>query len=223
MAEAPQGSLLAQAAEESRLLAAECADETQLAAARRPWAAQLQLAMQAAGVEFSLEGAAMPQPAAVRRTALQHHLDRVAAATQQPGASRLHHYFGVVRPECLAVDGYSRPAYINAVRERHRRIALTELRTGIHWGAEERDRLLGLQRRARGERHCTHCTALGLPGRVEDAHHIVFECELFTAGHLTSNLPRAFRRVCTEPNSVLSPGSLKGAGISMVSSMARGR
>ncbi len=61
-------------------------------------------------------------------------LGRVATAAPQPGASRLHPHFGVVRPECLAVHGYSRPAYNDAVQERHRRTALMELRTGIHWG-----------------------------------------------------------------------------------------
>ena len=136
--------------------------------------------MQEAGVEFSLQGPAMPQPSEVRQTALQHYLQRVAAAAQQQGASRLHHYFAVVRPDCLTPDGYSRPAYIEAVRERHRRLALTELRTGVHWGAEETDRLLGHARRPAEQRHCPHCAAAGQPGRVEDTHHIVFDCTLYT-------------------------------------------
>ena len=180
MAEAPQGSLLQRALEEGRRLAAECADEPRLAAAQRPWAAQLQHAMQEAGVEFSLQGPAMPQPTEVRRAALQHYLRRVATAAQQQGASRLHHYFAVVRPDCLTTDGYSRPAYIEAVRERHRRLALTELRTGVHWGAEETDRLLGHARRPAEQRYCPHCAATGQPGRVEDTHHIVFDCTLYT-------------------------------------------
>jgi hypothetical protein len=116
----------------------------------------------------------------VQQAALQHYLQRVAAAAQSPGASRLHHYFGVVRPDCLSPGGYGRPAYIEAVRERHRRRALAELRTGVHWGAVERDRLLGSARRPREQRHCEHCARAGLPGRVEDTHHIVFECALYT-------------------------------------------
>ena len=57
--------------------------------------------MQAAGVEFSLDGTAMPQPADVRQAALRHYLQRVAEVAQRPGASRMYHYFEVVRPSCL--------------------------------------------------------------------------------------------------------------------------
>ena len=130
--------------------------------------------MQAAGVEFSLDGTAMPQPTDVRQAALRHYLQRVAEASQRPGASRMYHYFEVVRPSCLTPDGYGRPAYIDTIREQHRRRALTELRTGVHWGAEERERMLGRTRRPQAERHCPHCEAAGLEGRVEDTHHIVF-------------------------------------------------
>ena len=182
MLEAPPGSLLRRAVEEGRRLAAECAEEPRLVprAAELPWAAQLQRAMQEAGVAgFSLQDAAPPAPADVRQAALQHYLQRVAAEAQQPGASRMHHYFGVVRPECLEADSYGRPAYIEAVRERYHRRALAELRTGVHWGAEETDRLLGAARRPPAERHCPHCARAGLPGRAEDTHHIVFECTLY--------------------------------------------
>ena len=180
MTAAPQDSLLGRALQEARQLAAECVDERQLAVAQRPWAAQLQLAMHTAGVQFSLDGAAMPPPAEVQQAALQHYQQRVAVAAAQTGASRLHHYFVEVRPGCLTPGGYSRPAYIDTVRERHRRVALTELRTGVHWGAQERDRLLGPQRRPPAERFCQHCTEAGLGGRVEDTQHIVFDCALYT-------------------------------------------
>ncbi len=180
MAQAPAGSLLQRALQEARQLAAvAAAKEPRLAMAQQPWAAQLQRAMQEADIQFSLDGTAVPQVAEVRRAAMQHYLQRVAVAAAQPGASRLRHYFVVVRPGCLTPDGYSRAAYIDAVRERHRRLALTELRVGVHWGAEERDRLLGPARRPQEQRFCPHCQEAGLGSMVEDTQHIVFDCALY--------------------------------------------
>ena len=98
---------------------------------------------------------------------------------QRRGASRLQHYFDCVRPECLEVAGYGMAPYLVEVRERHRRLGLAELRSGVHWGAEERERLLGPARRPRDQRYCMHCAAAGLGGRAEDADHIVFECALY--------------------------------------------
>ena len=77
----------------------------------------------------------------VRQTALAHYLQRVEAATADH--TRLRHYFVSVRPSCLTPDGYGLAAYIIEVRERLRRIGLAELRSGVHWGLEERERLLG--------------------------------------------------------------------------------
>jgi len=176
------------------------ASERQMPRAHLPWALQLQRAMAAAGVAFDPAQRAPLQQAAVRRSALQHHLQRVAEAAQRPGASRMRHYFVVVRPGCLAVDGYTLPAYVTEVRERHRRIALAEIRSGVHWGAEERDRLLGTRKRPASERECMHCAAQRLLGRVEDAEHMVFDCvayddlralhpELFPAGQPRSERP----------------------------------
>jgi len=82
----------------------------------------------------------------VHQAALQHYLCRVREAAQRPGASRLAHYFCRVRPSCLNVDGYSPAAYVTEVRERQQRLALAELRSGVHWGAEERGRLVGMPR-----------------------------------------------------------------------------
>ena len=178
--QAPQGSLLARALQEARQLAAtQLADEPRLARAQRPWAAQLQSAMQAAGVQFGLDGAAMPPTAEVRRAAMQHYLQRVEAAAAERGASQLRHYFRLVRPSCLTPEGYGRAAYIDAVRERHRRLALTELRLGAHWGAEARARQQGADRPAREQRHCRHCREAGLGDTVEDTHHILFDCILY--------------------------------------------
>ncbi|KAL4854747.1 hypothetical protein ACK3TF_004665 [Chlorella vulgaris] len=58
--------------------AAGCADERQLATTKQPWAAQLQQAMQAASVDFSLDSGDQPQPEAVRRAALRQYQQRLA-------------------------------------------------------------------------------------------------------------------------------------------------
>ena len=50
------------------------------------------------------------------------------------------------------------------------------LRSGIHWGAEETDRLLSSSCRPPGERACPHCTG-GAPETVE---HIIFDCTLYS-------------------------------------------
>ena len=151
---APEGSLMRQVVDASLQMAAECHATP---VAQLPWAAQLQRAMAAAGVVFDPQQRATLCPDAVREAALTRYLQRVAAAAA-PGAghARLHHYFVSVRPSCLTPDGYSLPAYITEVRERQRRLGLAELHSGVHWGLEERERLLGRAMRPRTERHCLH-------------------------------------------------------------------
>ncbi len=81
------------------------------------------------------------------------------AATRRQQAAR---YFVVVRPECLTPAGYVRPAYLDEVRERHRRRGLTELRTGVHWGGgEERGRLDGRPHAGREGKALSNSKALG--------------------------------------------------------------
>ena len=84
------------------------------------------------------------------------------------------------------------PAYLMEVHERWRRYGLAELRTGVHWGAEERDRLRGPACRPRAE--CAHCAAAGRQGLVEDTQHILFDCVLYEysaehAPNLSCSLP----------------------------------
>ena len=175
---APEGSLMGTVLEASLQMAAEWGSvpAQRLPRGHLPWALQLQRAMAAAGVDFDPQQRAPLVQAEVRQAALQHHLQRVAVAAQRPGASRMRHYFVAVRPDCLEVAGYTLPAYVTEIRERHRRIALAEIRSGVHGGAEERERLQGVHRRPTAERECMHCAARGLLGRAEDAHHILFEC-----------------------------------------------
>ena len=91
----------------------------------------------------------------------------------------MQHYFHTVRPECLTPDGYGPAAYLAAVRERHRRLGLAALRTGVHCGEEERDHMRGFERRAAAERHCQHCIQRGLPATTEDTAHMVCHCSLY--------------------------------------------
>jgi hypothetical protein len=60
------------------------------------------------------------------------------------------------------------------VRERRRREALAQLRTGSHWGAEETGRW-ARPRVPREQRMCPHCAGGG-----EDVSHIVLKCPLYT-------------------------------------------
>jgi hypothetical protein len=65
------------------------------------------------------------------------------------------------------------PDYLSEVRKRHCRRGLTELRTGLHWGAEETGRRT-VPFTARERRVCLHCS-----DGIEDTHHIVFACPLY--------------------------------------------
>ena len=91
-----------------------------------------------------------------------------------PAHTRLRHYFWEVRPECLQPDWLGLPEYLTEVRERRSRRGLTELRTGLHWGAEETGRRT-VPFTARAQRVCPHSQE----GSIEDARHIVFDCPLF--------------------------------------------
>ena len=182
LVEAPEGSLMRQVLDASLQLAADHTPSRHRGPhgiAQMPWAAQLQSALAEAGIAADLQQRQPLQPEAVQEAALQHYLQHLQTAVQRRGASRLQHYFDCVRPECLEVAGYGMAPYLVEVRERHRRLGLAELRSGVHWGAEERERLLGPARRPRDQRYCMHCAAAGLGGRAEDADHIVFECALY--------------------------------------------
>ncbi len=173
---APEGSITQQVLTASLEMAADTAG---ISAAQLPWAAQLQQAMTAAGVAFDAQQRLPLGPEVVRQTALAAYLNRVAAAAAAPGASRLHHYFLVVRPSCLSTDGYGLATHITEVRERHRRVALSELRSGVHWGAEEQERLRGTNRLPPEQRYCKSCETAGRPQLVEDTMHMIYDCQQY--------------------------------------------
>lgn len=62
---------------------------------------------------------------------------------------------------------------MGVVRERRRREALAQWRTGSHWGAEETGRW-ARPIMPRVQRFCPHCN-----GGVEDVGHMVFDCPLY--------------------------------------------
>lgn len=165
----PAGSLLRRALDTSLQLAME-APSTPLA--RRSWAAQLAAAMAAVGMPLDLLN---PRPVNLERlksAALARHVQLVSEAAAAPGATKLAFYVGLVRGGALPRGTeYAPAAYLGAVRSRSRRVALAQLRTGSHWGAEETGRWARLPRE---QRVCPHCS-----GGVEDVPHMLFDCPLY--------------------------------------------
>ena len=103
------------------------------------------------------------------------------------GASKRMYYVQQVCGGVVDAESYSRAPYIDAVRERMRREALAQLRTGSHWGAEETGRWEGA---AREQRICPHCR-----GGVEDVEHMVFVCPLYD--DVRTRYPQLFAEECS--------------------------
>jgi hypothetical protein len=168
----PHGSLLQRALAVSLQLAA--GGPAELPQGRRPWAAQLAAALAAVGMPVDLQN---PRPlciARLRRQALGHHLQQISAAAARPGASKLAHYLAAAWGGQLpSAEEYSPVpvAYLGAVRQRKRRAALAQLRTGSHWLAEETGRW---EQQPRAMRVCPHCQQ-----GVEDVSHALFVCPLY--------------------------------------------
>ncbi len=78
----------------------------------------------------------------LQRRALAHHLGEIRAAAARPGATKLAQYVGVILGDRLPTpEEYAPAAYIRAVRQQARRVALAQLRTGSHWLGEETARV----------------------------------------------------------------------------------
>lgn len=170
---APEGSMPRLVVQAAAVVAVDCAD---VPPQRQPWAAQLAHSLRAVGLTFEPLHMDKISPDGTQQATLRLHLARVTQET--PAHTRLRHYFCDVRPECCSLDGYGRPPYVTEVRERRCRRGLTELRTGMHWGAEEQGRRTGTPRE---QRVCPHCPALDGPGGIEDTRHILFVCPLYAA------------------------------------------
>jgi hypothetical protein len=110
----------------------------------------------------------------LQQRALSHHLGEVRAAADPPGATKMAHYVGtVLGGRVPPPEEYAPAAYICAVRQRARRAALAQLRTGSHWLGEETGRW---ERVPREQCMCPHCQ-----GGVEDVRHVLFECPLYAS------------------------------------------
>ena len=179
----PQGGLLQRAFAANLQLAAWVTAD--VPPGRRPWAAQLAAALAAVGMPVDLQS---PRPlcvAQLRRQALGQHLQEISAAAARPGATKLAHYLATAWGGQLppAEEYIPAPvAYLAAVRQRVRRVALAQLRTGSHWLAEETGRWEG---RPRALRTCPHCHA-----GVEDVPHVLFVCPLY--GQVRARFPDLF-------------------------------
>ena len=109
---------------------------------------------------------------------------QLQAAAAQEGASRFRHYVAGVCGGVVTADSVAqRQPYLLEVRERRRREALAQLRTGSHWGPEETMRW---QRVPREQRTCQQCDS----GAVGDVPHIVFHCPFYapTASAICASL-----------------------------------
>jgi hypothetical protein len=167
----PAGSLLRRAFEASLQLAAPAGGQP----GRQSWAGQVAAALVAIGMPADLQA---PRPLCIKRLqqqAIGRHLAEIRAAAGRPGASKLAYYVSA------AWDGRLPPAeeyvpapaaYVLAVRQRARRTALAQLRTGSHWLAEETGRW---ERLPREQRMCPNCQE-----GVEDVEHVLFVCPLYS-------------------------------------------
>jgi hypothetical protein len=168
---ADQSSLLRQAVEASAALAAAPGHRNPAA---QPWAQQLEAALAAAGVQLDLQQPQQISKAAVQNACRQRQLEQLQAAATREGASKLQHYtLQVCGGNLDAANLGTCAAYLMAVRERSRREALAQLRTGSHWGAEETGRW---ERVPREQRLCCHCGS-----GVETVGHMIFDCPLYAS------------------------------------------
>jgi hypothetical protein len=138
---APPGSLLHAAFGFSRQLAATA--PATLPLARQSWAAQLPAALQGIGMPVDLARPRLLCLEKLKRSALRCHLHEIQAAAGRPGASKLAHYLAAAWGRQLfgAEEYVPLPAaYLGAVLQRSRHVALAPLRTGSHWLAEEMGR-----------------------------------------------------------------------------------
>ena len=110
--------------------------------------------------------------AAVRTGCQERQRQQLLQAAERDGASKMQHYVIGVCGGSLDATSLSKPAaYLTDVRERSRREALAQWRTGSHWGAEETGRW---QQIPREQRLCPHCG-----GGTETVSHMIFDCPLY--------------------------------------------
>jgi hypothetical protein len=152
--------------------------------ARQSWAAQVAAALQGIGVLVDL---ARPRPLCLeqlKRSALRRHLHEIQSAPGQPGASKLAHDLAATRGGQLPGAEEYVPlsaAYLGAVRQRSRRVAIAQLRTRSHWPE---------RRRGGGSGCLVRSVPAPLPGRARGCattcvqptcvQHALFVCPLYS-------------------------------------------
>ena len=164
-----------QAAAEGGLLRRALSATCELAAAgyQQCWAAQVAAGLAAVGLPLDLQQPCPPARAALRDACWARQQDLLMAAAHREGASRLQHYvFGTCGGDLSNLG--STQQYLCAVRERRRRQALAQLRTGSHWGAEETGRW---KRVPCEQRVCPHCAM----NATETVSHMTFDCPRFAS------------------------------------------
>ena len=140
-----------------------------MATARRPWAEQVAAALTSVGVGISLtalEAVSAKEVAAAGK-------DAFLAQLADMRSSKVREYVAVTGRGGAGANSLSLPAYLAAIPQRSRRRALSQLRCGSHWPAEETGRWLQVQRNDRfvpslpggGRLPCGGCCArhLALP------------------------------------------------------------
>ena len=139
--------------------------ETGLALARQPWAAQVGLVFEAAGIPSDLADGTLGMPE-LTAALLARHIDSYAAASV-----KVQRYIESVRGGSVTAQTYRPASYKTAVPVRRHRRRLAQWRTGSHWLAEETGRWQGLLREQRPCPHCQH--------PLEDVRHVVYDCPLY--------------------------------------------
>ena len=139
--------------------------ETGLALARQPWAAQVGLVFEAAGIPSDLADGTLGMPE-LTAALLARHIDSYAAASV-----KVQRYIESVRGGSVTAQTYGPASYMTAVPVRRHRRRLAQWRTGSHWLAEETGRWQGLLREQRPCPHCHH--------PLEDVRHVVYDCPLY--------------------------------------------
>jgi hypothetical protein len=172
--------------------------------AEQPWAGQLAVALGHIGLPVDLGD---PQPISLRplqQRALAHHLGEVQAAAARPGATKMAHHVGTVLGGRLpAPEEYAPAAFIGAVRQRARRAALAQLRTGSQVCATGAVNLtlrcgvckLGMKGAAAG---LAHAKETGETDIAEFSNILALDT---TFCFVSSALPKAHLRKCTEHQS----------------------
>ena len=165
LVQAPSGSLVNQAFMASAELARAHSDRGGHAA----WAGRVAEVMDQNGITLDLQS---PQPIPVRHAKQQFLLHFVQQFSNIEGTKN-RTYVNDVRGG-ICIDSHCPAPYLVCIRQRSRRQALAQLRTGSHWLAEETGRW---HRVAQQQRSCTYCDT----GTVESTKHVIFECSHYAS------------------------------------------